>query len=102
MDWGSIDARFDTTYIDDQEFSSSLYGNAESYTLMNARLGVAGIELEDAGTLRAALWGKNLGDKEYKVYGADFAVDQGFGYAGNSFGPPRSYGIDVIYDYESQ
>ena len=44
------------------------------------------------------MWGKNLADEEYKVYGADFGIDQGFGYAGNSFGTPRSYAIHVIYE----
>ncbi len=51
-----------------------------------------------AQTGQIAVWGKNLADEEYKVYGADFGIDQGFGYAGNSFGTPRSYAIHVIYE----
>jgi len=53
----------------------------------------------DAGSVRVAVWGRNLADEEYKVYGADLGVNQGLGYAGNSFGAPRSFGVDFIYEY---
>ena len=99
MDWAHLDARFDTTYTDAENFSTSVYGNSESRTLMNARLGLSDISLGGAGSMRFALWGRNLADEEYKVYGADLGVNQGLGYAGNSFGAPRSYGIDFIYEY---
>ncbi len=99
MDWAYLDARFDTTYTDAENFSSSPYGNSESRTLFNARVGLSEIMLGDAGSMRVALWGKNLSDEEYKLYGADLGVNQGLGYAGNSFGAPRSYGVDFIYEY---
>jgi iron complex outermembrane receptor protein len=99
LSWGYLDARFDTTYTDAENFSSSPYGNSESRTLMNARIGVSEIQLGNAGSLRAALWVRNIQDEEYKVYGADLGVNQGLGYAGNSFGTPRSTGIDIIYQY---
>ena len=99
LSFGYFDARFDTTYTDAENFSSSQYGNSESRTLMNARVGVSEIQLGDAGSLRSGLWVRNIADEEYKVYGQDLGVNQGLGYAGNSFGAPRSFGIDVVYDY---
>lgn len=99
LDWAHLDARFDTTYTDAEQFSESLYGNAKARTLMNARLGLSEISLGNAGSMRVAVWGRNLQDEEYKVYGADLGVGQGLGYAGSSFGTPRSYGIDFVYEY---
>lgn len=66
---------------------------------MNARLGVSEIQLGNAGSLRAALWVRNIQDEEYKVYGAGLGTEQGLGYAGNSFGMPRSTGIDLVYEF---
>jgi iron complex outermembrane receptor protein len=99
LEWAYLDARFDTTYTDAENFSSSPYGNSKARTLMNARVGLSEISLGNAGSMRFAVWGRNLADEEYKVYGADLGVEQGLGYAGNSFGAPRSYGIDFIYEY---
>ena len=97
--FGYFDARIDTTYTDAQNFSSSQYGNSEDRTLIGARVGVSEVELGDYGTLRAALWGRNLTDEEYKEYGQDLGSNQGLGYAGNSFGTPRTYGIDITWEY---
>lgn len=38
--------------------------------------------------------GKNLADEEYLVFGIDF---DSIGFAGNRFGWPRTYGLDVEY-----
>ncbi len=100
LDWAYLDARFDTTYTDAENFSSSRYGNSESRTLLNARVGLSEVAIgNDAGSVRVAVWGRNLSDEEYKIYGADLGVNQGLGYAGNSFGAPRSFGVDFVYEY---
>jgi iron complex outermembrane receptor protein len=99
MNWGYLDARFNVTYQDDQLFSSSVYGNSDSYTLYSARFGVSEIQLGDAGSVRVAIWGNNLTDEEYVAYGQDLGVNQGLGYAGISFGAPRTYGIDFTYEF---
>ncbi len=99
LNWGYLDARLDTNYTDAQEFSGSPFGNARSRTLLNARLGVSEIQLGNAGSLRIAAWGRNLTDEEYVVYGADLGVNQGLGYAVSMFGTPRSYGLDLVYEY---
>ena len=43
--------------------------------------------------------GSSYTDEEYKEYGQDLGSNQGLGYAGNSFGTPRTYGIDITYEY---
>jgi iron complex outermembrane receptor protein len=48
------------------------------------------------GRGRILLWGKNLTDEEYRVAGIDFG---GLGFAGNVYGEPKSYGIDLIYEF---
>lgn len=63
-----------------------------SYGLLNARLNLTGIEFA-AGELRAALWGRNLTDEEYYVAHFNAGVPSAI------FGEPRSYGIDLIYQY---
>ena len=96
---GYLDARIDTTYTDAQNFSSSPFGNSEDRTLIGARISLSEIELGDYGQLRAAIWGRNLTDEEYREYGQDLGYYQGLGYAGASFGTPRTYGIDITYEY---
>ena len=49
--------------------------------------------------LRVSLWGKNLTNKEYRMYGTDFGFNGAMGYAGNLYGELRSYGIDFIYEF---
>ena len=42
-----------------------------------------------------AVWGKNLTDEAYRVHGIDFG---GLGYAGNVYGEPRSFGVDLNFE----
>jgi iron complex outermembrane receptor protein len=37
-------------------------------------------------------WVKNLANREYKSWGIDFG---GLGFAGNTWAPPRTYGVEV-------
>jgi hypothetical protein len=47
--------------------------------------------------LRFALWGKNLTDEAYKVFGSDLLSSLGTLTA--SYAPTRSYGLDIVYQY---
>ncbi len=70
-------------------------GHPDAYTLINARLELAGIPLGAGnGALKASVWGKNLTDEEYPV----FAVDLGVAVT-NSYNDPRTVGIGVIWEY---
>ena len=61
---------------------------------MNARASLNDIELGESGTLRLSSWVKNLTDEEYREWGIDFSS---LGFAGNVYGRPRTYGVDVVY-----
>lgn len=64
-------------------------------SLVDARLTLADVAVW-SGKASFALWGKNLADEEYRIHGIDFG---GLGYAGNVYGEPRSYGIDVSVSF---
>lgn len=67
------------------------YGWVDSYSLLNAR-----IALEDeAGKWSVALWGRNLTDKYYLT---DTSRDF-FGTLNHFAGTPRTYGVDVKYNF---
>jgi outer membrane receptor protein involved in Fe transport len=57
----------------------------------------AGLLRRQGSKLRVSLWGKNLTDEEYINWGIDFGA---LGWAGATYGEPRTYGLDVVYTYE--
>jgi iron complex outermembrane receptor protein len=59
--------------------------------LLDARLALSEISFSGAD-LSLALWGKNLIDEEYRAFGVDLGA---LGVAGNVYGEPRSYGVDL-------
>jgi len=94
---GNLTARVDASYRGEVFFDSIEHKNehilGDDRVLLNARLGLSDISLGD-GTLRVALWGKNLENKEYKVHGINFGR-----FANNVYGEPRSYGLDFTYEF---
>ncbi|WP_232096454.1 TonB-dependent receptor [Denitratisoma oestradiolicum] len=67
------------------------------YSVWNGRLALSRIKVPPAGNgdLSVALWGKNLTDKKYTIYDVvNYSTDHG-----SPWGEPRTYGIDVIYNY---
>ena len=64
-------------------------------TLVNARIGIENVRLGN-GTLRAALWARNLFDKEYNSYGMNFGA---LGAIVANYGEPRTWGLDVSWDF---
>jgi iron complex outermembrane receptor protein len=96
--WSSMSARVDANYTDEFVFSSiqNQYDAADDRWLLNARLSMNDISIGERGTLRISAWGKNLADEEYREWGIDFGS---LGYAGNVMGRPRTYGIDVVYNF---
>ncbi len=98
FDFGSLSARFDATYTDEFVFHpfQNQFDAAQDRWLLNARVSLNDISLGDVGTLRVSAWGKNLADEEYEEWGIDFAS---LGWAGNTFGRPRTYGIDFVVNF---
>jgi iron complex outermembrane receptor protein len=99
--FGALSARMDVAYKDEYVFHpyQNLYDSADDRTLVNGRLSLNDIRMGccEKGALRVSLWGKNLTDEEYRNWGIDFGT---LGFAGDVFGEPRTYGLDVVYTYE--
>ncbi|MCG3171811.1 MAG: Vitamin B12 transporter BtuB [Pseudomonadales bacterium] len=102
--FGALSARLDVNYRDSVVFHThqNQWDSANDRTLVNGRLSLNDIKLgsgsgSDKGSLRVSLWGKNLTDEEYINWGIDFGS---IGFAGATYGEPRTYGLDVIYTYE--
>jgi iron complex outermembrane receptor protein len=94
MELGLLTTRLDVTYTDKSYFSAkNRTVSAEDRTLLNGRITLSEIELPQ-GELKFALWGRNLTDEEYKIHGAGFA-----GYDAYTWGDPRSYGVDAVYEF---
>lgn len=98
--FGALSGRVDVTYKDKFVFHpfNNQYDSADSRSLVNGRLSLSDIKLGCCreGSLRVSLWGRNLTDEEYRQWGIDFGT---LGYAGDVYGEPRSYGIDVSYRF---
>lgn len=98
--FGVLSARVDVAYKDEFVFHpfQNQYDSADDRTLINARLSLNDIRLGccEEGSLRVSLWGKNLTDEEYRNWGIDFGD---LGFAGDVYGEPRTYGLDVVYNY---
>ncbi len=98
MSFGALSARVDATYSDEFTFHpfQNQFDRAESRTIVNARLSLKDISLGERGDLRLAAWVKNATDEEYREWGIDFGS---LGFAGNTYGRPRTYGLDLTYQF---
>lgn len=96
--YGQLSFRVDATYTGAITFHPQydLYDRAAGYTLLNARATLMDIPLGGKGSLNIALWGENLNDKAHRDFGIDFGS---LGYAINSYGRMRSYGVDISYQF---
>lgn len=100
--WGQLRARIDATYnsgYTHDTISSRVddFIRADAHTLVDARATLSDIALGDKGLLRVALWGKNLTDEEYRSHA--IGAFESIGFAGAVYNEPKSYGIDIIYEY---
>jgi iron complex outermembrane receptor protein len=70
-----------------------------AYALVNGRLAYTGIPLQ-RGSLDVAVFARNLADEKYRSYGIDFGPPPlGLGYAGNIYGNPRTFGLQMVYNF---
>ncbi len=99
-DWGRLSLNVSHNYMDERNGGARSAGVAntrlESYRLWNARLGVSDIALGNYGNLSVGLWSKNLTDEEYALTAID---NQPHADRSVIWGEPRSYGLDLIYQY---
>jgi iron complex outermembrane receptor protein len=66
------------------------------YAVVNGRLAFVGIPLQK-GSLDLAVFGRNLFDRKYRTWGIDFGPS--FGFAINSYGDPRTFGVGLTYHF---
>jgi outer membrane receptor protein involved in Fe transport len=64
-------------------------------TVVNARINLQDIPMPE-GVLSVSLWGNNLTDDDYPTFGTNFG---GLGLTAEQYGEPRTYGLDVTYQY---
>ncbi len=95
---GTFAANVGATYTDSMVFHpfNNQFDSADDRTLLHARVSLGDIGVGEHGALQVSAWGKNLTDEEYREWGIDFA---GLGFAGNTYGTPRTYGVDVVYEF---
>lgn len=97
-DYGVFSAHLDITSTD--HYSYTAYGEqrTDGYTLLNGRLTFGDVKLSpNSGALKISVWGENLTDEEYIIDA--FAIGDPAISIGQAFGEPRTYGIDVVYDF---
>lgn len=91
---GLLGIKFDVAYKGDTAFTAIDYKDvmASSYSIVNGRISLSEINIGPS-EMSVALWGKNLADKEYRVFGVNFGEFQT-----GVFGAPRSFGVDFTLD----
>jgi len=97
---------FDTYAVDPATGTASVLVPADpdsftnpSYDLWNARIALTGMPLlgNDKGNFGVALWGRNLADEEYSL--RKTPVLSIITPSQRYWGEPRSYGIDLTYEF---
>ena len=74
---GTVAVRLDATYKDEVAFSplNSATTQADDYALVNARITLSELPFESVDA-SIAVWGKNLADEDYQIFGIDYAQFQ--------------------------
>ncbi|MGI9295642.1 MAG: hypothetical protein ACR2PS_16805, partial [Pseudomonadales bacterium] len=101
--FGTLSARLDVAYSDGYQHGTidapfDAFTEAQSYTLVNGRITLADVAAGSQGRLRFSVWGQNLTDEQYREYG--ITAFSALGFAGAVYNEPRSYGLDVVYEFE--
>jgi iron complex outermembrane receptor protein len=99
---GTFSAHLEVSWLDKMTFiTNNLTGGSQAdegwaYAVVNGRLAYTGIPLQK-GSLDIAVFGRNLLDRKYRTFGVDFG--SGLGVSTNSYGDPRTFGLQLIYNF---
>lgn len=96
---GQMAARIDWSYLDEFSFlaPSPEPNSGGDYGLWNARISWSDIPGPGSASLDLSLWGKNITDESYWNFGVN--LYDSLGYTVNSYGPPRTFGLDVTFRF---
>lgn len=86
------------TFITNNQTAGAQADEGWAYYLLSGRIAYTGIPLQK-GTLDLAVFARNLLDKKYRTYGIDFGPQ--FGYAINVYGDPRTFGVQLAYNFDA-
>lgn len=97
--FGTLGLQLGLTSTSKYAYAPKNFDFQDSYTILNGRVTLSEIMLGggDHHSLQLALWGKNLADEEYRVYA--FPVGNPVLTIPAAYGEPRSYGIELQYQY---
>jgi len=94
---GTFMAHVDTYWQDSIHLDPILdHPSQGSYAVVNGRLQFVGIPLQK-GSLDVAVFSQNLFDRWYRVIG--FSFGQGLGWEGGLQGAPRTFGVQLTYNF---
>ena len=95
LEFGNVSLHTNYVMVDEFQFVvSDPTLVAESYELLNARLTLSDIKVGERSNLKVSLWGKNITDEEYIVYGSNFNF-----FDVQAYGAPATYGVDVSFNF---
>lgn len=99
LNFGVLRARLDTTYRDEMTFlvPQPERNSSSSLQLWNARVTLDEIKGPGDSVVRVSAWGKNLTDEGYWNFGVN--LYDSFGFDFNTYGEPRTFGLDIELDF---
>lgn len=97
--FGTLGLHLDLTSTSRYAYAPKNFAFQDSYKLVNGRISLSEMRLGggDHHALQLALWGRNLADEEYRVYA--FPVGDPALTIPAAYGEPRSYGVELRYEY---
>ena len=96
LSFGSLSVHADWNSSSPYRYSPRLNRRLDAWDILNARVSLDILLGEEVGELSVALWGTNILDEEYVVYSLD---ELNSGNQVDAYGRPRTYGVDVVYEF---
>ena len=95
--FGVLSAHLDMTSTSQYAYAAKGFDRFDGYTLWNAKVALSEIRFGGLeGAFRVALWGKNLLNEQYILWA--FPVGEPLLAVDQSFGDPRTFGMDFTYE----